>query len=177
MDTNVMDTLSTISNTIITNNDLTHARGMGMLIGAIIMGVQCIASIFWMYKAAKRDEYIIKSDFVRWAYNILKISKNYIEMLKSCREEIKSDIKVLTLFSEMMDEMSKSSDPDVIKSIAENEFPGLVQNVQENIGLSKKMIENLSNTIERESIWLQSEHDYVTLKDPDHSNSKRGRKK
>lgn len=177
MDTNVMDTLSTISNTIITNNDLTHARGMGMLIGAIIMGVQCIASIFWMYKAAKRDEYIIKSDFTRWAYNILKISKNYIGILKLSKEEIETNIRSLKSLSEMMDKMSKCSDSDVIKSIAENALPGLVQNIQENIKLSEKMTENLNNTIERESIWLQSEHDYVTLKDPDHSNSKRGRKK
>ena len=176
MDTNVMDTLSTISNTIITNNDLTHARGMGMFIGAVIMGILGIASIFWMYKAAKCDEHIIKSDFVRWAYNILKISKNYIEILGLSKEEIESDIRLLKSLSGMMDEISKCLDPNVIKSIAETEFPGLIQDIQKNIELSEKMTKSLNNTIERETSWLQSQHDYVISKDPDHSNSKRDEK-
>lgn len=180
MDTNVMDTLSTISNTIITNNDLTHARGMGMFIGAVIMGILGIASIFWMYMAAKRDEHIIKSDFVQWAYNILKISKNYIEILGLSKEEIESDIRLLKSLSGMMDKISKCSDPNVIKSIAETEFPGLIQDIQKNIELSEKMTESLNNTIERETSWLQSQHIYVTSKDPkdsDHSNSKHDGKK
>ena len=179
MDTNVMDTLSTISNTFITNNDLTHARGMGMIIGAVIMGILCIVSIFWMYKAAKCDEHIIKSDFVQWAYNILKISKNYIEILGLSKEEIESDIRLLKSLSGMMDEISKCSDPNVIKSIAETEFPGLIQDIQKNIELSEKMTKSLNNTIERETSWLQSQHIYVTSKDPndpDHSNSKRDEK-
>ena len=42
------------------------------------------------------------------------------------------------------------------------------------------MTESLNNTIERETSWLQSQHIYVTSKDPkdsDHSNSKRDGKK